>query len=396
VRIGRRRELRVPWETVAAFERPAVQLAVAASELPDSGPRASEPPDGDERAETDELLLARHVLDAQIVDLSGKRVVRVSDLTLSRDDGGLRLIAVQVGLAPLVRRLGLGFLSRRASPEAVDWRDLHLASGRGWELQLATGSERLRRLGPADLAQLVGHLPAERAAAALESVDPSAAAAALSASLPRVGGRLVGQLDPATAARIVAEMPPDDAAAALRHLEEAELRQVLERMHSQRAGKLRRLLLHPVDTAGGLMTTEVRTAPAGESAERIREQLSASPPQPEGLLTVFVVDEERRLLGAVRPAALLAGDARPVPTPHVAVDTPVDEVVGLFALQDVLAVPVLDADGRVVGAIAVDDVLEEVLAHRLPGHRRYRTRIRRRRAPRRSKPPGPSEPSARP
>jgi CBS domain-containing protein len=129
------------------------------------------------------------------------------------------------------------------------------------------------------------------------------------------------------------------------------------------------------------MTTDFRTAASGEPVERVRERLAADPPALEGLGTVFVLDADGRYATALTPTALLGGGP-PRRLPPLTVDTPLDAVIDVFAVEDVLALPVLDDDGRVVGAVAIDDVLEELLAERLPQHRRRYRRARvRERAP---------------
>jgi magnesium transporter len=172
-------------------------------------------------------------------------------------------------------------------------------------------------------------------------------------------------------------MPADDAATLLRGLAPEAAERLLASVVSERAATLRRLLAHPADTAGGLMNTDVRTAPVGEPVEAIRDRVAVDLPELEGLATVFVVDENGRPVGSFEPNDLLAGRPTPRPVPAVPLTLPVQRVIDLFALQDFLALPVVDADGRLVGVVAVDDVLEELLAERLPGQGRY-ARIRRR------------------
>ncbi|MGE5636743.1 MAG: CBS domain-containing protein, partial [Nocardioidaceae bacterium] len=142
------------------------------------------------------------------------------------------------------------------------------------------------------------------------------------------------------------------------------------------------LLEQAEGTAGAAMTPEVRTAALGEPLERVRERVAAEPPPREGLLTVVPVDAERRPHGVISVASLLSGSGEPVPVPAVRADTPIETVLELFAAYDVLAVPVVDGDGRLIGAVAVDDVLDVLLADRLPGARRFRLLAARRRAPR--------------
>jgi hypothetical protein len=363
VRCSRRQVVLLRWEAIASFEESAVQLRSPVSELRET------------ELQPDELLLGRDVLDTQIVDIAGKRLVRVSDVELAREAGTLRVVAVDVGLSSLLRRLGLRWVARRLQArmkaEAVAWEDLHMTSARGHALECSTVGKRLRRLGPAELAQLVARLPLSRGLELLGTVEPARAAGALGAARPRLGGRMLQELPPGVAAPILAEMPADDAVAALRHVGADELEELLSTVHTERAGTLRRLLEHPPGTAGGLMTPDYLTARAGDPIEAIRERLIASPPRLEGLGTVFVVDDAGRPIGAIQPTALLGDRPVPVPVPVLREDTGTDQVVDTFALHDFLALPVVDAEGCIVGAVAVDDVLEELLVERLPGRRRY-------------------------
>ena len=129
------------------------------------------------------------------------------------------------------------------------------------------------------------------------------------------------------------------------------------------------------------MTPRVRTATPDEPLDAILARVAADPPDVEGLLTVVVVDETRRPLGVIPVRALVAGRGDPVRVPPVRTDTPLDDVIELFANYDVLAVPVVDAVGALVGAVAIDDLLDVTLADRLPGARRFGVMSARRRAP---------------
>ena len=324
-----------------------------------------------------ELFLARDVLDTQIVDVVGKRLARVSEVLLARSDAVVRVAAVEVGAAGVWRRLGMDRFAERTLDQAVDWADLHLTSTRGHALQLLTADAAVHRLAAAELASVVAHLPTAKAAEVLAAVSPVAAAGALSASHPRVGARLLHAVSGKTASTVVARMPVDDAAAVLRGLPPDAVERLLENVVSERAATLRRLLAHPADTAGGLMNTEVRTARVSDPVEAIRDRAAVDIPELEGLATVFVVDDEGRPVGSFEPNDLLAGRATPRQVPPVPVTLPVQRVIDLFALHDYLALPVVDADGRLVGVVAIDDVVEELLAERLPGQGRY-ARVRRR------------------
>jgi magnesium transporter len=368
VRAGRGRNQVVPWGQVATFEPTGVVLR-------EDG-RASTAADGD-------LRLARDVLDAQIVDVAGRRVRRVSDVELARSDQGLRAVAVDVGWVGVARRLGLGRLGGRPHRDLVDWSDLHVASARGHALQLRTSSAALHRLSPAELSELVARLTPQRAAEALDAVGEDRAAAAVSIARPRLGGRLVSALASEAATGVVSAMPVDDATAVLRHVEPEQRATLLARLPPEHRTSLEALLAYPLGTAGGLMTTDMRTARADEPLDDVLRRLREDPPALEGLFTVIVLDDSGRLAGVLPPSALIRGRDRPLDAPAVTADAPVEEVAELFARHNLVAVPVVDGERRPLGLVAVDDVLEELLSERLPQHRRrYRLPFRPRRAAR--------------
>jgi CBS domain-containing protein len=369
VRAGRHERFALPWDDVAGFERSGVVLREVAGEL-DRGAQPAE----------DEVLLLRDLVDTQIVDVAGRRLVRAGDVDLERQDGQLVVAGVDVGGRPLLRRLGLRRLARRFSSRSLPWTDLYAASPAAHTVQLRVDRQRLVGLGPAGLAQVIGRLPPEHGADVLRSVGSELAADAVSGTHPEVGGRVVGELG-REAAPIVERMAPDDAAAALRHLEAEDRHEVLERVATDRAGELRQLLSYPPATAGGLMSPEPLTAPVGSTADQLRQRLASRPPSIEALGTVFVLDDAGAVRGAVPPTQLLAGSSEPVPVPVLSVNQPVDEVIDLFALNDVLALPVVNDTGTLVGAVTIDDVLDELIAERLPGTRRFGVLDARRHAP---------------
>jgi hypothetical protein len=162
--------------------------------------------------EADELLLVRDVLDTLIVDLQGSRRSRVSDVLLSpQDDGRLEVTAVDVGGASLLWRTGLGWLAGHQPPSVVDWSDLHLMSGRGHRIQLATSAAHFHQLDSEGLAELLSRLSTPNATDVIRAVDAERAAAAIHHSHPRTGRRLVQALSPRDRRRLTAAASPDHA-----------------------------------------------------------------------------------------------------------------------------------------------------------------------------------------
>ncbi len=360
VRDRRRPPIRMPWGLVASFDDAGVMLRCSL-------------PERSEAARPGLLALADDVLDTQIVDLAGRRLTRVGDVELDLGpDGALRVVAVETGLESVLHRIGLGRLVRRASAKTVDWTQLRFVSGRAPELMLESRPDRIAGLDAAGLAQVLARVPPEHGAVVLRAATPETAARALGLGRPQLGSDLLVRLDPAEAGPLVERMPEDDAVAVLRNLGIDAREPLLRALSPERASELRRLLAFAPATAAGLMTTDVRVARSGEDAATITQELLARPPRLQSLQTVFVTDAEGRPAGIISPLELLAGRVSPIPVAAVAQDAPLDEIVDRFALEDVLALPVVDGEGRLVGAVAVDDVLEELLAERLPGKTKFR------------------------
>jgi sporulation protein YlmC with PRC-barrel domain len=238
VRTARRSVRYVAWRMTASFAATGAQLSVRTDELESADTGA------DSLCE-DELLLAEHVLDTQIIDVKGKRVVRVGEVELAPEGENLLVVGVEVGRAAVLRRLGPGRFFGRAQSELVDWRDLHVASGRGHALQLHTTAARVHHLGASELALVVSRLPLTHGADVLRAVRPETAAGALGTAHPELRGRLIGELDPHEATSILGEMHVADAAGALRHMTAEQSARVLAALPMQHAEGLRRLLARP-------------------------------------------------------------------------------------------------------------------------------------------------------
>lgn len=166
-------------------------------------------PESDLLLDVHELLLARDVVDTQVVDLQDYRLSRVSDLYLAwQQDGTLEVVAADVGLGAVLRRMSLGWLGRPLEPVLVDWQDLHLTSRRGHELQLGTSTASFHRLDSHGLAQLLTRVSTGHATELIQALPPRHAAAALHHSHPATGRRLIRALRRDDASRLIAAAHP--------------------------------------------------------------------------------------------------------------------------------------------------------------------------------------------
>jgi hypothetical protein len=207
---SRRLHQEVDWHDVVRFDEDRIELGP--HEL---GPASATPP----VLGPHELSLARDVLDAQIVDLTGHRLVRAGDVVLTpTDDGDLVVVGIDVGFGAVLRRIGLPGWLARAEPELVAWDELHLASRRGHEVQLVAENAHLHHLSPEDLAHLLARLSTEHAGAVLKTASADRAAAAIAASHDEVGGRLLASMDSEDAHAVLDALPPARAHALRRHV----------------------------------------------------------------------------------------------------------------------------------------------------------------------------------
>lgn len=196
----------IEWDRIAQFEHDRVELA-------DSGSSLEFPIDEvSQQLVSDELLLCRDVLDTQIVDVVGHRLARVADVALARSsDGGLEVLAVEVGLHRVLERLGLRRLADRSEDESIAWTDLHLTSDRGHLVQLGSASSAVHRLTDGDLAALIARLDVDAATEVLDRAGPDRAAGAITHATEPVGERLLRALPDDTRKRIIEHMPAEHA-----------------------------------------------------------------------------------------------------------------------------------------------------------------------------------------
>jgi sporulation protein YlmC with PRC-barrel domain len=189
--------LLVPWQLVISFEQNRILIAADHRYT-------------DVQLAEHEILLARDVLDTQVVDVVGQRMARVADVVLTRtDDGHIELVGVEVGFGAVLRRLRLEPLTARTRRDVIDWADVHLTSERGHAVQLACPRSAVHRLDARGLAALVSRVDTGSAAEILATRSPTAAADAVRAAHPMVGERVLRALPGGDAARIVAAMPEE-------------------------------------------------------------------------------------------------------------------------------------------------------------------------------------------
>jgi magnesium transporter len=359
-----RRRIFLPWSQVARFDGSGARLSGATIDITRFEQRA------------DEILLRADLLDKQIVDIDGRRVVRVNDLRLDDVDGRLHLVAVDVGAAGLLRRLGIEgayrILARNLrlpTPERyIDWEDVDPVETSIASIRLRVPHAGLVELHPADLATIIDQLAPRDRAGVLAALDDEAVADAIEEMQPETQVEVLEGLAPERAADILEEMSPDDAADLVADLADSTREELLALMEKDEADELGGLLAYPEDTAGGMMTTEFVAVPADLTAAATIDRLRELEPDAETIYYVYVVDGDGRLVGVLSLRDLIV--AQPAtPIGEVMIDEPIvvevlddrDDVAEVVARYNLLAVPVVDDGRRLVGIVTVDDAIDTIL-----------------------------------
>jgi len=332
------------------------------------------------KIEETDFSLVRDVLDKQIVDVHDFRVVRVSDIRLQPlGDGRIALLGVDPGVRALVRRLGLGgalggitkMLHLKQPPEEfIAWNDVESlpTHNAGEPLKLKVSHEKIARLHPADIGDILNQLdPADRKEI-VESLDIETAAEALAEADDQVQVDIIKQLDEEHAADILEEMPADEAADVLGDMDNFRRQDLLGRMDANDRDNVTELLEYEDETAGGLMTNEYVAIPQELTAQETIDKLRALEPEAETIYYVYVVDSREHLVGVISLRDLIvAKPDQPVSefmiqgVKSIHVDANVNDVAHKFERYKLLAIPVVDDDGELQGIVTIDDTLETML-----------------------------------
>jgi len=362
VRVGRRSTF-LAGANIATIDAEEVRLNSARMDLEEFVRR-----DG-------ELTLVDDVMDHQLIDVSGVRLVRASDLYLAAIVGTYRLVGVDVGLQSLVRRLGPAHLRSRPTPtRVIDWATVEPISRPGQPLRLGRTRQTLHRLRPAELADLVEELGSAQRQSFVAALDPDLAADVLEEMEAEELDELLTEMPRDQAATLLAAMAPDEASEALREMDDEDRDEVLSELAHHVRGELTRLLSYEEDTAGSIMTTLMVLVPATATVNDAIEALATHREQRAELDGILIVDDQGHLVDDVSLFELLLADRRaPVsalvsaPFPlTVRDDTPIDAVLPTFVDSRGTSVVVVDPESRPVGRILADDVIDALLTdHRL-------------------------------
>ncbi len=325
----------------------------------------------------DEVLVARDLLNKQIVDTRGMRVVRVNDLKLSDTSSSqLRLLGAEVGMRGILRSLSprLESLTCRIARSVghpmqeriIAWNYMDLLERDLSNVKLSVSHKTLDELHPADIADIIERLDPRLRGQVFAQLDDEMAANAM-AELDDDGlaARLVSGMEDATASRVLSEMDPDDAAELVSELDYERAEKLLSLMGVSDRAAISQLLGYREDTAGRIMTQEFVSLGEGETIADAIVTLRDLEEDFESVRYVYLVDDEQHLTGVVTLLELLTNDsdtrlktlARTEPITASPEDDQ-EDVAENISKYNLAAMPVVDDDGRILGIVTVDDALE--------------------------------------
>ncbi len=355
---------RVPWADLNMFNKRIVAAKVYTADLApyDMG--------------SDDLLAVRDVLDKQIVDVNGVKVVRVNDIKLEGYASEAVLIAVDVGVRGILRRLGIerkgeDFLKvfKSSLPfNLISWNYIQPLQPKLTAISLTVPRQMLSELHPADIADIISQVSHDEGAAFLKNLDVDVAADTLSELSTETQVELIRGMDTEKASDIIEMMPPDEAADVLGDLPAEKAKEILEHIEKEEAEDIQELLGHEEDTAGGIMTNEFIAYSPGMTVREAIEKFRQDAREMETVYYIYLVDEAERLAGVVSLRELLLADpdvhlSEIMETKIKTVTPEQDEkvVAKITTKYGLVALPVVDNDGVLMGVVTVDDILARIL-----------------------------------
>jgi Mg/Co/Ni transporter MgtE len=321
-----------------------------------------------------DIKLVENVFDKQVVDVEGKKIRRINDLQVSPVDGQYRLIGVDVSFKGILRRLGLEKIASglriNLEEDYIDWKDIDVSTSRDnvFNLKLKVHEYDLKKLHPADIADIVEKLSVKDSITILNSFDEEVAADILEEISQEAQVCLLDEIDSQKAASILNKMSPDDATDLLSCLSDDKSNNLLELMDPEESKDLKKLLRYPEDTAGGIMTTEFAAVFEELKAGEIIDKLKDIDKEAESIYYIYAKSKQGDLTGVTSLKQVLFADPNKMLKEFMTKDViSVDvkekqfEVIETIAKYNLLAVPVVDNENHLKGIVTVDDAIALLL-----------------------------------
>lgn len=334
-----------------------------------------------------DLLLVRDIFDKQIVDANGAKVVRVNDVKLEGFNTEAVLIAADVGMRGIMRRLGverggedlMRFLRTHLPYNLISWDYIQPLEPKLTAISLTVPRQMMSELHPADLAAIISQVSHKEGATFIKDLDVETAAEMLSELEPDTQAAIITGMDTEKAADIIEEMPPDEAADVLSDIPAEKAQEILGNLEKEDAEDIQELLGHEEDTAGGIMTNEYIAYSPEMTVKDASERFRVNAREVETVYYIYVLDKDEKLIGVTSLRELLLAEsdsllADIMETSLKTVSPGEDEMIvaGIISKYNLLALPVVDGDGYMHGIVTVDDIIDILLP---PAAKRKRRKV---------------------
>lgn len=351
------------WENVGIFNKRIISSKVYS-------PRV-EPYDPSD----DVLLIVRDIFDKQIVDANGAKVVRVNDVQIEGQNNIACVSGVDVGMRGILRRLGIErktenfyqLMGKTLPVNIIRWSFIQPLEPRLSKISLTIPRQMISALHPADIADIIRTIPQEQGIALFKGLDPDVAAEVLPELDPDIQRAIIENIDKDYASDVVERMPPDEAADLIADLENGKAQELLESIEDEEAQDIQELLAHEEDTAGGLMTNEFISCSPGLTVQQAIERFKAEAHDVETVYYIYITEGEK-LAGIVSLRDLLLSSSNTLLSgimetklKTVTPDTHQKEVAEICSKYNLIAIPVVDEEGDLLGIVTIDDIVDYLM-----------------------------------
>jgi len=355
-----RKDVFIPYEYVDDFSKEEVSLKTLFKKV-----------EVEKQVSERSVFLDRDVLDQQIVDVSGIRVVRVNDLRMGKVNGKMCVLGIDISTRGLLRRMGIEWMDvfNWFKVNMIDWRK---AQPIRRELKLSMSSNDLDRLHPADLANIIEDLNIQHGGNLVESLDAKDAAKVLEEVEPKLQKILVKYLGPDKASDILSQMSIDEVVDLMKGLPREEAKVFLSHLRGSKMKNVEKLLLYPDDTAGGLMTLDFMKVEPDMTVKQVLEEIKKHSSKYRSVLYVYIVDDDDKFKGVVSLRSLIVAESSKKMSDltdendfhrssTLKPDDDVDEIMEVMTKYDLFTAAVLDEHGKLLGIVSIDDVMRHLV-----------------------------------
>jgi magnesium transporter len=322
------------------------------------------------------LPLGKNILDRQIVDINGRKLVRVNDVRMVSIASGTYAIAVDIGTEGLLRRLGvadivnktLGIFSGALPTQFILWDDVEALDTSNFNIKLSHSSSKLQRLHPSDIADIIEEMGAHSRTKIFESMDEEKAADVLEEMEPHAQAQIIESLSISKAADVLEKMPADEVADLFDELEDEKVEQLLNEMEKESSEEVRELLEYEDKEVGGFMTTDFISFRETMTVEQTLTELREQKPEADMIYSLFVTNDDEKLIATVSLRDLVISQpsmklSEIMISDFISVndEDKIDTLAMIILKYDLLAIPVTDRENTLVGMVVIDDIVEDLM-----------------------------------